>query len=93
MKLRTELITTHRPYKEPHWTALASSQNNTLWGEYVRTIELMDEMIQTKGLYFAIALLADSSYSWEDITNLLTVIHNTPHLKAKYIKLNEVNHG
>ena len=42
--------------------------------EYVRSIELFEEIYKEKGLYFAIALLYDSSYTNKDLGEMLKLI-------------------
>lgn len=42
--------------------------------EYVRTIELFEQIYKEKGLYFAIALLYDSQYDNKDLLGMMEVL-------------------
>ena len=51
---------------------------STLQGELIRTSELLVDIAKEKGVYYAIALLYDSSYDTERIKALLPILQNTP---------------
>ena len=46
-------------------------------GELARTAELLVEVAERDGIYFAVALLYDSSYTSEDLGKLLPILLNT----------------
>ena len=43
--------------------------------EYLRTIELLEEIFEAKGIYFALAFLYDAGYDRKDIHNMMELIH------------------
>lgn len=57
--------------KSPDTLAHYLGRNLTLDNELKRTAELLVEIIETQGLYYAISLLYDSSYDLERIGKLL----------------------
>jgi hypothetical protein len=47
--------------------------------EYIRSIELFEQVMKEKGTYFALALLYDMQYSREDVGEMMKIIKpNTP---------------
>jgi len=46
-------------------------------GEYYRTCEMLVDIAEEKGVFFAIALLLDSSYTAEHIKEILPILQKT----------------
>jgi hypothetical protein len=49
----------------------------TLEAELIRTAEMLVSIADEQGMFFAIALLVDSSYDWERTRKLLDVLKTT----------------
>lgn len=45
--------------------------------EYIRTAEALVDIANKQGVYFAIALLVDASYSMEDVKKILPILGKT----------------
>ncbi len=46
----------------------------TKQGEYNRTIEMLEEIFKTQGIYFVLAFLWDSGYDRDDIKNMMEIL-------------------
>lgn len=46
----------------------------TKYCEYLRTIELFQNIYKEQGLYFAIAFLYDSQYNRQDLFNMMEIL-------------------
>ena len=71
-----KLVTTHRQRNNNAQTDAINFQIplSSLESEYKRTIQMFKEIYDSKGLYFALALLYDSGYTREDIGNMMEVL-------------------
>ncbi len=59
-------------------------EGGSLKRELRRTARLLVEIVEKQGIYFAIALLLDSSYDADRIRALLPILHDT----AGAVKIN-----
>jgi hypothetical protein len=48
----------------------------TKHAEYMRSIELLEEIFKTQGIYFALAFLNDSGYDRQDISNMMHILED-----------------
>jgi hypothetical protein len=49
----------------------------TLDAELIRTAEMLVDIAEQQGIFFAVALLVDSSYDWERMQKLLPFLKKT----------------
>lgn len=54
--------------------------------EYKRTIELFKQIYETKGLYYALALLYDSQYDRKDLKAMMDMLETDIRSKVNAIK-------
>ena len=47
---------------------------STLQGEYQRSAEFFEQLVQTQGAYFALAFLIDSQYERKDLIKILEIM-------------------